>query len=720
MTPQEAAALYPGDPVAQANALAQDQALARQKAENDALAEKNFREQEAELARKEGAAPPAVTSGPAPAPILSTPGPADENQQALERAGYGSPTGAPQSWAAPQAPVRPSEQGQASAPAPVPRLVATPQAAGAQAPAGPTGRGLPTADGLANLAMPARQTYADALDMAARLEMAKRATPGRRVAAHTQETSSTIQRALGPTDDTIAALEAERANQTQIAGELAAVENNRRSLLADVASQREQAVDAERQAALAAAEQRKAKLGEISASYDAKLQELRASEGKIDPGKFWSSKSDWQKLGLALATAFGALGQGLMRSSTNVGLEAVKQGIADEVERQREAVLEGRKNLSLIGEVYQRTRAELGDDELARQAAYKAGLDVLDARGAAISARANAALTTRPKQRAPGAEESAAPGAEQAAPVPAVSPEQAQTTGALAGAAASPLASAVGSAIAGPVLGPLAGLATSVGGGAIADRLRAAWDARQAAKATEARPEATVAAKPREPETETETVSLHQLKAESDARLAAMAQRADLESQMRGTKTQGYQFVPEKIVGGSAGPDIAKLLKYRKEAADLEGDTTKQRGDITKILGENAAASAKGGPPVISIGGQLFEADKRIPHELVVDAEKRAKIGSNITRDVAELEARSRTAGGIVPGDPTVQVLAGQLAGAFSNRSGSGAPSESEAKLIKEAVTPGPRQAEALKTLMAIGRFEQADAVRRIGGRPVR
>lgn len=697
MTPQEAAAQFPGDPQAQANALAQAQALERMRAEQAAQADANFRASQAADAAQNA---PAGGGYPAPSTPIRT-AQDDVNATLASAAPPAPPAAAP----------APAQGGDSAVPAVPPRLVAPP-------PQGGSAGGAPAPrPGLVDVSTPAAQQYLDDLARARAIEFSKRATPGMRIAAHTQETTSQVQRALGPADDTIAALEAERANQGRIASELAAVENNRRSLVADVAAEREQAVAAERQAALDAQQQRRAKLGEISASYDAKLQELRESEGKIDPGKFWSSKSDWQKMGLALATAFGALGQGLMRSQQNVALDAVKQGIADEVERQREAVLEGRKNLSLIGEVYQRTRAELGDEELARQAAYKAGLDVLTAREASISARANAALTTRPvKEAAPGAEG----GAETPAPSPqsAVTAGQAQTAGGTAGALAAPLASAVGSAVAGPVLGPLAGLAASVGGGAVADRLRAAWDARQAEKAkadAPAKPEASVAVAP----PKTETVSLHQLKAESDARLAGLLAKADLESQMRGTKSQSYQFVPEKVVGGSAGPNLDKILGYSSKMAGLEGDVLKQRGDLTKVLAEQRG-KPNDGPPVINVGGRLFEADPRVPKEIVVDAEKRAKIAANIMRDATELAERAKTPGGMVPNDPALGILSGQLAGAFSNRSGSGAPSESESALIKNAVTPGPRQASAIQQLLAIGRFEQADAIRRMGGKPVR
>jgi hypothetical protein len=251
------------------------------------------------------------------------------------------------------------------------------------------------------------------------------------------------------------------------------------------------------------------------------------------------------------------------------------------------------------------------------------------------------------------------------------------------------------------------------GGGAVADRLRAAWDARQAEKAkaeAPAKPEASVAAAP----PKTETVSLHQLKAESDARLAGLLAKADLESQMRGTKSQSYQFVPEKVVGGSAGPNIDKILGYSSKMAGLEGDVLKQRGDLTKILGESGGKAEK--PRGITIGGRFVEAGKGIPDQVLAKADEIASASEDIMGMTKMLKERGKQTGGLIPKDPASQLTRIDIASKLANARGSGVPSESELKMADEALSAGPRQASAIEQIEKTARLYHANQIKRIQG----
>jgi hypothetical protein len=311
-----------------------------------------------------------------PAPIVAAPAPAP-----------GSPL-AP--MAAPPAPTGPAPAAPAAPPPP-----AGPSPAGLGA--GKIVRGQNW--GNVNAEDQLRGAQANLLIQQANEEL--KGSPGRFVPGGTFPTGRTEQFAPGPDPLATAEREAAERKLARVDDALTWVETHRQQDLGD-AAQAEAARAAERQRQLDELNARQQqKLGGVLEQIDTGRREL--ADAKIDPDRKLKEMSTGQRATTALLMLLGGFGKALAGEDGDpMAMRVLDESIKMDIDLQREAIDRKRGNLNTLGEIYRLTREQFGDERMAQDAAYLAGLEIYKAKIQKVHAEADAAMGVETQYDADG------------------------------------------------------------------------------------------------------------------------------------------------------------------------------------------------------------------------------------------------------------------------------------------------------------------------------
>ncbi len=218
-----------------------------------------------------------------------------------------------------------------------------------------------------------------------------RGSPGRFVPGGTFPTGRTEQFTPGP--DPLATADREDAERRLVRHDdaLTWVEAHRQQDLGD-AAQAEAARAAERQRQMEELQARQAeKLGGVLGEIDAKRKEL--ADSRLDPDRLLASMSTGQQALAAIGLALGSFGKAMSGDEGEAtAMRMLDEAIRTDLDMQRFAIEQKRGDLNTLGEIYRLTREQFGDERMAQEAAYLAGLEIYKAKIQKIHAEADAAL----------------------------------------------------------------------------------------------------------------------------------------------------------------------------------------------------------------------------------------------------------------------------------------------------------------------------------------
>lgn len=195
-----------------------------------------------------------------------------------------------------------------------------------------------------------------------------------------------------------------------------------------------------------------------------------------------------------------------------------------------------------------------------------------------------------------------------------------------------------------------------------------------------------------------------------DQRIAK--EEMDLSREINGSISRAYGFTKDQMVGGSAGPSLAKLAGYAGAQSKLVRDAQKASADTAVDL---AKAGASGGPVIYS-NGQRYAVDPALPKDLASKYQDRvnmAEQGLATSKTIranlksAPVAGRLEKGARIIGLDRVADVLADegrvlgadQLTGLSSQLSGAGVPSEVQARLMQRVMSGGPGAELALNEI---------------------
>jgi hypothetical protein len=193
---------------------------------------------------------------------------------------------------------------------------------------------------------------------------------------------------------------------------------------------------------------------------------------------------------------------------------------------------------------------------------------------------------------------------------------------------------------------------------------------------------------------------LEQAKAQIDQKMAL--EEVQLEKELNGQISKSFAF---KTVGGGGGggPSLASVIKAKEQQNKLLTEAQERAGKGQK--------DAK----AVFVDGQPLMANPAASQGSVDKAQDMIFAADNGLDTVKALQARARTAGGMVPGDPALKIAANNVGSLLANASGGGAPNDAQLKLAEDAVTPGPRQQAAMDEIERQFRGAKTRAVQRVG-----
>lgn len=334
---------------------------------------------------------------PPAAPVVNVSPPAAGNPLVPPAPVVAAPAPAPGSPLVPMAPAPPAPTAPTPAPAP---------AAPGAPPAGPSPAGLGAGKivrgqswGNVNAEDQLRGAQANLLIQQANEEL--RGSPGRFVPGGTFPTGRTEQFAPGPDPLATAEREAAEKKLARVDDALTWVETHRQQDLGD-AAQAEAARAAERQRQLDELNARQQqKLGGVLEQIDTGRREL--ADAKIDPDRKLKEMSTGQQAGAAIAMLLGGFGKALSGESGDpMAMRVLDDAIKLDIDLQREAIDRKRGNLNTLGEIYRLTREQFGDERMAQDAAYLAGLEIYKAKIQKLNAEADAAMGVETQYDADG------------------------------------------------------------------------------------------------------------------------------------------------------------------------------------------------------------------------------------------------------------------------------------------------------------------------------
>lgn len=218
-----------------------------------------------------------------------------------------------------------------------------------------------------------------------------RGSPGTLVPGGTFPTGSTVQRQLGPDPGATLGREDAERRLGNVQSDLAYVEARKQQELAEMAAA-EAARQAERQKRLEDLQARQQeKLGGVLGAIDAKRQEI--ADAKIDPNGLVNSMSTGRQALTGIMLLLGGFGKALSGGEgPSQAMQVLDDAIKTDVEMQRYAIEKKRGDLNTLGEIYRLTKEQFGDERMAQDAAYLAGLDIYKSKIQKTIAEADAAM----------------------------------------------------------------------------------------------------------------------------------------------------------------------------------------------------------------------------------------------------------------------------------------------------------------------------------------
>lgn len=470
-------------------------------------------------------------------------------------------------------------------------------------------------------------------------ELQKRAGGGTLIEGGKTQTGEQWQGAVGPNADTV---EAMRAN-AQEAGRLQRIQadalNERDMAAAKIAGEQ---ADYETKAAevqAQIAQRKQAALEGIGAQAQALQQKIASAE--IDDGRWWGSKSAADKATIGIAVALDGIVRGLTGrpGQPNAVLQEVYRQQDRDIDMQVKNIEKQKGDLNDLQRIYVQTKEQYGDEALAADAAKLAGLVGFKAKIQAEAAKADAVQATDPVFKRQQLQEMAE--AEQA-------------------------------------------IAVALGA-----------DSEDAKRAAEARIQKLAA--------RTRSYSVRGKLLELDVDRRVLEQQAAIEERMNGTLAKSFGFTQDRVVGGSSGPSLDRIVKIQEDRAKAArgADDAASKGEK-----DQKAIFLDGRPLPAAPGASQGSVDKA--QDLITFADQGLDM-------VASAEARAKQGGGFLPGDPRLKIAAAGITSVLSNAQGGGAPNDAVMETVMSALSPGPRQQAAIQELR--GEFQSAKrrAVQRVG-----
>ena len=488
---------------------------------------------------------------------------------------------------------------------------------------------------------PAERQLANLYDLKAQQELQKRASGGTLVKGGKVQTAESWQGVVGPNADTVEAQRANAAEAARLGKTLAGAYAERDAKVAEIAGQQAAYEQSAAEIQAEIGQRKAAALADIGGQARALQQKIASAE--IDLNGLYAKKSTGERIGIGVALALDGITKGLTRrvGGPNEILTKMAQLQAQDIDLQIKAIDKQRGDLNDLQRIYVQTKEQFGDEALAADATKLAGLAAFKAQIAQEAAKADAVQMTDPVFK----KEQLADMAEM----------EAAYRGALGG------------------------------------------DTPLAREAAEKRMQALAS--------KTRSYSVKARLAELAVDKKALDDQAALEERMNGALSKSFGFTQDRVVGGSSGPSLDKVIASQKAKADLmrgaDNDAAKNAPkDEQKML------FVDGAPLPAAKGASAGSVDKA--QDLVTFADQGLDM-------VASAEARAKQGGGMMPGDPRLKIVSAGIASVLSNAQGGGAPNDAVMKTINDALTPGPRQQEAIGELR--GEFVSAKrrAMQRVG-----
>lgn len=331
-----------------------------------------------------------------PDPVVSAQGPTRTSDHAfvpntLPPSAPDAPS-QPVAGSSPLVPAGPVVPMQVAPPTPGSALTAPPpQNAPAAAPAAPEA-GAPVAPSITR--NPAQGTdlgnVAAGLYTQAALQAA-RGTPGSFVPGGTFPTGRTVQSTPGPDPTATARRELAERRLGNVQSDLAYVDARKNAEIAETQEAERQRAEEHQWKLEQLQERERAKLGEIFGRIDQTSREL--ADAKVDPNHYINSLSTGEQFMTAIAMAFGTFGKALSGDAgPSAAMVAFDEAIRGDIENQKYAIEKKRGDLNALGQVYAFAREKFGDERMAQQSAYLAGLEIAKAKIQRTVAEADAAM----------------------------------------------------------------------------------------------------------------------------------------------------------------------------------------------------------------------------------------------------------------------------------------------------------------------------------------
>lgn len=488
---------------------------------------------------------------------------------------------------------------------------------------------------------PAERQLANLYDLKAQQELAKRASPGTLVKGGKVQTAESWQGVVGPNADTAEAQRANAAEAARLGKVQAGAIAERDAKVAEIAGQQAAYEQSAAEIQAEIGQRKAAALADIGGQARALQQKIASAE--VDPNGWYAKKNTGERIGIGVALAIDGIAKGLTRrvGGANEILTKMAQLQAQDIDLQIKNIDKQRGDLNDLQRIYVQTKEQFGDEAVAADATKLAGLAAFKAQIAQEAAKADAVMQTDPVFK----KEQLADMAEMEA----------------------------------------------------AYRVALGGDTPLAREAAEKRMQALAA--------RTRSYSVKGRLAELAVEKKMLDDQAALEERMNGALSKSFGFTQDRVVGGSSGPSLDKVIASQKAKADL------MRG------ADNDAAKnvPKDEQKMIFVDGTGLPAAKGASAGSVDKAQDLITFADQGLDMVASAETRAKQGGGMMPGDPRLKIVSAGIASVLSNAQGGGAPNDAVMKTINDALTPGPRQQEAISELR--GEFTSAKrrAMQRVG-----
>ena len=473
-------------------------------------------------------------------------------------------------------------------------------------------------------------------------ELRKRASPGTLVKGGKVQTGESWQGIVGPNADTAEAQRANAAEQARLGKTQAGAYAERDAKQAEIATEQ---ADYERQAGEIQAQiaaRKQVALDGLGEQTRAIQQKIAAAE--IDPDRWYAKKSTGERIGIGIALALDGIAKGLTRrvGGPNAILEQMAKLQADDIDIQIKNIDKARGDLNDLQRVYVQTREQFGDEALAADAAKLAGLAGFKQRIMQEAAKADAVMQTDPVFKR----------------------EQ---------------------------LADMAEMETAM-------RVAVGGDTPLARQAAEARMQQLAA--------KTRSYSVKARLAELAVEKKMLDDQAALEERMNGALSKSFGFTQDRMVGGSGGPSLDKLIATKKAQGDLLRNADEAAAKKAAGKDEQRMLFVDGSPLPAAKGASAGSVDKA--QDLITFADQ----GLDMVKSARE---RASQGGGMAPGDPRLKLAAAGIASVLSNAQGGGAPNDAVMETIRESLTVGPRQQAAIGELESQFVSAKKRAVQRVG-----